>query len=326
MSEKKKENQVKVAFAGGASGALEAFIMYPTEFVKTQLQLEANALKKAKASGLPPEQWPKVKYTGVVSCIKSTFTERGFTGFYRGAPSLIIGSIPKAGVRFYAYNAFADMLKDSNNKLTPTRTMLAGLGAGMTEAVFAVTPMETIKTKLIHDANKPQPRYKGAGHGLVTILREEGFGGIYKGLFPTMLKQGCNQATRFTIFNGLKDYYVKAPKKDFTPVESMIAGGIAGTISVYATMPFDVVKTRMQGLEAKQYSGSWNCFTTIVKDEGVMKLWNGTVPRLSRVTFSSGLIFTFYNEIMKALNVAWPEPPAAEKPKKPEGEAPAGKS
>ncbi len=34
---------------------------------------------------------------------------------------------------------------DENGKLSQGRTLLAGLGAGVTEAIFAVTPMETAK-------------------------------------------------------------------------------------------------------------------------------------------------------------------------------------
>jgi solute carrier family 25 citrate transporter 1 len=80
-------------------------------------------------------------------------------------------------------------------------------------------------------------------------------------------------------------------------VESLAYGGLAGIISVYATMPFDVVKTRMQGLEAKQYTSSFDCARKILADEGVLAYWKGTVPRLSRVMFSSGIIFTFYEMV-----------------------------
>jgi len=34
-------------------------------------------------------------------------------------------------------------------------SFLAGLGAGVSEAILAVTPAETIKVKLIHDRLKP---------------------------------------------------------------------------------------------------------------------------------------------------------------------------
>jgi hypothetical protein len=39
---------VSYQFIGGIAGALEAFIMFPTEYVKTQIQLEGAAVKKAK--------------------------------------------------------------------------------------------------------------------------------------------------------------------------------------------------------------------------------------------------------------------------------------
>ena len=41
----------------------------------------------------------------------------------------------------------------------------AGTLTGMTEAIVAVTPTETIKTKLIHDQSSKNPKYKGMVHG-----------------------------------------------------------------------------------------------------------------------------------------------------------------
>lgn len=306
MAKAESKNPVKTLTAGGIAGALEAFIMFPTEYVKTQIQLEGAAVKKAKAAGLPPDQWPKPRFTGIIDCAKVTFKEKGIFGFYRGVNTLVIGSIPKAGVRFMAYEQFASLLRDP--KTGKTNTLLAGMGAGIAEAIFAVTPMETVKTKMIHDVNQPVRKYKGLAHGVATMLREEGLGGIYKGLVPTCLKQGCNQAVRFTVFDGIKGLVLTGGKKEFTATESLVYGGIAGIISVYATMPFDVIKTRMQGLEAKQYSSSFDCAKKIAADEGVLAYWKGTVPRLSRVMFSSGIIFTFYEIIMRELNKQWPEP------------------
>lgn len=70
--------------------------------------------------------------------------------------------------------------------------------AGAAEAAIAVTPSETIKTRLIDDARKAQPRFNGAAHGLSLIVREEGVVGIYRGLMPTIMKQSANSAVRFT--------------------------------------------------------------------------------------------------------------------------------
>lgn len=73
----------------------------------------------------------------------------------------------------------------------------------MTEAVIAVTPSETIKyvvpkpvfnhddsttarTKLIDDAKRPVPQYRGLIHGTGQIIKAEGITGIYRGLFPVV--------------------------------------------------------------------------------------------------------------------------------------------
>jgi solute carrier family 25 citrate transporter 1 len=69
---------------------------------------------------------------------------------------------------------------------------MAGLGAGVFEAILVVTPAETLKVKLIHDRLSETPKYHGLFHGISSIVKTEGFSGIYKGLVPTILKQGSN--------------------------------------------------------------------------------------------------------------------------------------
>lgn len=46
--------------------------------------------------------------------------------------------------------------------------------------------LEPHRTKLIDDGKSPNPRYRGFLHGSVTIVREEGLRGIYRGLFPVV--------------------------------------------------------------------------------------------------------------------------------------------
>lgn len=52
-------------------------------------------------------------------------------------------------------------------------------GAGVSEAIFAVTPMETIKVKFINDQQQKNPRFKGFFHGVRQIIREQGTGLLY---------------------------------------------------------------------------------------------------------------------------------------------------
>ena len=79
--------------------------------------------------------------------------------------------------------------------------VLAGLGAGTTEAVAVVTPMEVVKIRLQaqkHSLADPleAPRYRNAGHAVYTIVREEGFAALYRGVSLTALRQATNQGTQ----------------------------------------------------------------------------------------------------------------------------------
>jgi solute carrier family 25 citrate transporter 1 len=172
--------------------------------------------------------------------------------------------------------------------------------------------METIKTKLIHDSTQAVPKYRGLVHGVATMVREGGIASIYKGLAPTMAKQGTNQAVRFTVFSFIKDHYLGWQSQrqgktvaNFNLFEALAAGAVAGGVSVYATMPFDVVKTVQQGLNAS--NSSFSCMSSIVRNEGVLALWKGTTPRLGRVCFSGGIIFAVYEQLLKVLLAKIPD-------------------
>lgn len=65
-------------------------------------------------------------------------------------------------------------MQDHNGQLSAGGKLLAGLGAGVCEAIFAVTPMETVKVKFINDQRSANPKFRGFYHGVSTIIRQEG--------------------------------------------------------------------------------------------------------------------------------------------------------
>jgi len=119
----KVSNPLLAVLAGGGTGAIEAMIMFPTEFVKTQLQLQS---KKTPM------------FRGPWHCTVETIRQHGPLGLYRGLSTLVIGSIPKVAVRFFTFELLKDRFKNEQGKLTVGFTFLAGLGAGTSEAIFAV--------------------------------------------------------------------------------------------------------------------------------------------------------------------------------------------
>lgn len=176
----------------------------------------------------------------------------------------------------------------------------------MLEAILAVTPMETVKVKFINDQRSANPKFKGFFHGVGCIVKQEGLSGVYKGVTATILKQGSNQAMRFYVMESLKEVYKGGDKKKEVPKLVVGAfGAIAGTVSVFGNTPIDVVKTRMQGLEASKYKNTWDCFITIWKNEGPLAFYKGTIPRLSRVSLDVAITFMIYDSFMDLFNKVW---------------------
>lgn len=268
--------------AGVAAGAVEGFITYPTEYLKTQLQI------------------PGTRFTGPLDCLTKTVHERGILGLYKGLSPLVIGNASKAGVRFMSFDYFNSILKVEMNP--STASVIAGLGAGMTEAILVVTPSETIKTKLIHDQNRAIPQYKGLIHGIKTIVQVEGVRGIYRGLSAVIARQGANSAVRMSTYQLIRNRLARAypldkKGKPIVPwYTTFFSGAIAGTITVYATMPLDVVKTRLQSLGAQ--GSIYSNLSAVLKQDGVFALWKGATPRLGRLIFSGGIVFTIYEGVM----------------------------
>ncbi|KAJ2338746.1 hypothetical protein IWW50_006998 [Coemansia erecta] len=183
--------------------------------------------------------------------------------------------------------------------------MLAGLCAGIIEGGTVVAPSETIKTRLIHDQCMPNPKYRGMVDCVRATVGKEGIAGIYRGVVPVMARQGANSCVRFAAYDSLKQLLVSRTSVDSKKIPFVYSFGLgmaAGIITVYATMPFDVVKTRMQSLSAKlEYKSSLHCAWRIGSAEGLGALWKGATPRLSRLMFSGAIVFAVYEEVMKVL-------------------------
>uniref|UniRef100_A0A7S2I9W3 Uncharacterized protein n=1 Tax=Haptolina brevifila TaxID=156173 RepID=A0A7S2I9W3_9EUKA len=288
----KPKHAGKAIVAGGISGGIEICCTYPLEFTKTVAQL-------SKEGG------------GAMAVVRNTMANEGPIGFYRGLSSMVYFATPKAAIRFSSFEAASAALTTSDGKpmFGGVTAFLAGLAAGTAEAIFVTTPQETIKIKLIDDAFvRETPRFTGFFHGVSTIIKEEGFGGIYHGLSPTILKVATAQGTRFGVFNFIPPEYRKGP------LLTAASGAFAGGVSVILFQGIDVIKSRMQGLEAHKYKSSMDCLRQLIKNEGVMALYKGVEPRLARVCAEVAITMTLYGEVVKLLNQYWITPDMPEHP------------
>ncbi len=105
---------------------------------------------------------------------------------------------------------------------------------------------------------------------------------------------------RLGSYNSLKTLF-QDPNSNapLSSINTFAIGALAGIITVYTTMPIDTVKTRMQALDSKtRYKSTIDCFVKIWKNEGIMTYWKGATPRLGRLFFSGGIVFTIYEKML----------------------------
>lgn len=224
----------------------------------------------------------------------------GFRALYKGCSSLVLGSVAKDAIRFLAFDRIKDAFKDAETgTLSPLRSLGAGMSAGVLASTFAVTPSERIKTALIDDARSAGPkRFTGPLHACRVLMKENGFGALYRGYATTTLKQMGTTSVRMGTYNILKDYEVKRGVEQ-TTVTNFGNGAVAGIVTTYVTQPFDVIKTRAQSAKG---AATKEAFDSVIADYGVRGLWKGTVMRLGRTVFAGGILFTAYETAVAVLN------------------------
>ncbi|KAI5285836.1 Mitochondrial succinate-fumarate transporter [Ascosphaera aggregata] len=288
--------------AGGGAGMMEALVCHPLDTVKVRMQL-------SRRGGDPTE-----KPRGFIATGRHIVEKETALGLYKGLGAVLSGIIPKMAIRFTSYGFYRQCLMEKETgTISGPRTMLAGLAAGITEAVAVVTPMEVIKIRLQsqhHSLADPldNPKYRNAAHALFTVVREEGFGALYRGVSLTALRQGTNQAANFTAYAYLKNAlqtYQPEYNGELPSYQTMVIGLISGAMGPFSNAPIDTIKTRLQRKASRPgqsaMSRIMSITTEMFKQEGARAFYKGITPRVMRVAPGQAVTFTVYEYLRTQL-------------------------
>ncbi|ORX37764.1 mitochondrial carrier domain-containing protein [Kockovaella imperatae] len=287
--------------AGGIAGLAEALACHPLDTIKVRMQLS----RSRKLAGLKPLGFFA---TGRQIAIRETPL-----GLYKGLGAVISGIVPKMAIRFASFEMYKGWLKKPDGTINPKATFLAGLGAGATEAVAVVTPMEVIKIRLQaqqHSLADPMdiPRYRNAGHAAFTIIREEGIMTLYRGVSLTALRQATNQGVNFTAYQQFKKLALEyqPQQKDLPSYQTMLIGLISGAMGPFSNAPIDTIKTRIQKASHKPgetaMSRLINVTTDLFRNEGPRAFYKGITPRVLRVAPGQAIVFTVYERVKATID------------------------
>ena len=185
----------------------------------------------------------------------------------------------------------------SNDPPSYRGVALGGFGTGAIQSLV-LSPVELVKIRLQLLRSPTGPRDVAQ-----SILRAEGFRGLYRGLTITVLRDAPAHGVYFSTYEYTREWLHPGCRKD--GCESfgtmLLAGGLAGVASWICCYPLDVVKTRLQAQSrsCERYGGIVDCFRKSVREEGYHVLWRGLGTAVLRAFIVNGAIFTAYETALR---------------------------
>ncbi|KAK8074983.1 succinate fumarate mitochondrial transporter protein [Apiospora hydei] len=289
--------------AGGGAGMMEALACHPLDTIKVRMQLS----RRARMPGAPKRGFLR---TGTEIVKRETPL-----GLYKGLGAVLTGIIPKMAIRFTSFEWYKQQMADKKTGIISGQgTFMAGLAAGVTEAVAVVTPMEVIKIRLQaqhHSMADPLdiPKYRNAAHALYTVVKEEGIGALYRGVSLTALRQGSNQAVNFTAYTYFKEvlrgWQPQYEGGNLPNYQTTLIGLVSGAMGPLSNAPIDTIKTRLQKTPAEEGVSAMQRISRIAaemfKQEGFHAFYKGITPRIMRVAPGQAVTFTVYEYLKDKL-------------------------
>lgn len=163
--------------------------------------------------------------------------------------------------------------------------IMGGTSGAIAKTICA--PIERVKLLLQNQANieklEGAKKYNGIVDCFVRVVKEEGALALWRGNLANVLRYFPTQALNFSIKDYLNRLFCpfqanKNPFKFF--LGSLLAGGIAGSISMVFVYPLDFARTRLAadlGRERtdRQFAGLSDCMKQIYKSDGIVGLYRG---------------------------------------------------
>ncbi|CAI4804649.1 CQS_1a_G0051020.mRNA.1.CDS.1 [Saccharomyces cerevisiae] len=280
--------------SGAVAGISELTVMYPLDVVKTRFQLEVTT-PTATAVGRQVE-----RYNGVIDCLKKIVKKEGFSRLYRGISSPMLMEAPKRATKFACNDQYQKIFKNlfNTNETTQKISIAAGASAGMTEAAVIV-PFELIKIRM----QDVKSSYLGPMDCLKKTIKNEGIMGLYKGIESTMWRNALWNGGYFGVIYQVRNSMPVAKTKGQKTRNDLIAGAIGGTVGTMLNTPFDVVKSRIQSVDAvssavKKYNWCLPSLLVIYREEGFRALYKGFVPKVCRLAPGGSLMLVVFTGMM----------------------------
>ncbi|KAN0100925.1 mitochondrial carrier [Tylopilus felleus] len=273
---------------GGVAASMAACCTHPLDLTKVRMQTLG----------------PSVPRPSMLATIRTSLSENGLRSIYTGLSASLLRQMTYSLVRIGTYEEIKQRMSANGKPSTGKLLLAAGVTGGL--GGVAGNPADIVLVRMTSDSLRPPDKqygYRNALTGLVSLVKNEGFKGLSRGL-------GTN-ATRAVLMNtsqvGSYDFFKttllchRIPLVDYQFQDGfflhVVASLAAGTCGTTVCSPADVIRTRIMGS-----SGNANPLQVLAKslrEEGPMFVFKGWTPAFMRLGPNTVLMFVFFEQLKR---------------------------
>lgn len=141
------------------------------------------------------------------------------------------------------------------------------------------------------------------------LVKTEGIRKMYKGLDAACMRQILYTTTRLGLFRTLSDTLKARQQTKTLPFHQKCALGLlCGAVGAFIGNPADLALIRMQSDQSlpveqrKNYGGIFSTVIRIIREEGVLSLWKGASPTITRAMALNVSMLSTYDQSKEMLH------------------------
>mmetsp|Transcript_167377 Transcript_167377/g.406843 ORF Transcript_167377/g.406843 Transcript_167377/m.406843 type:complete len:309 (-) Transcript_167377:19-945(-) len=299
----------KDVVAGTVGGIFQVLSAMPFDTVKVRMQVDTVG-----------------RYKGTLDCVRQTAAQEGFSAFYKGTLSPLVGVGACVAIQFGVLESAKRAMvarrqaAGRSTQLSPAEFALAGALAGAGNALVS-TPVEHVRIRMqLQTTSAPATAAKTAGavpgastpfyNSTVDCFRQirarHGWPGVYKGFGATLARESLGYAGYFLVYE-MAMRAMTGDRADGEPLpvgKILLAGGLAGFGMWVPAFPLDVIKSKLQGesLENPTFRTLANTARRIAAEEGTRGFFKGFTPCMLRAMPVNAVTFLGFELAMKMMS------------------------
>ncbi|KAL8240530.1 hypothetical protein R6Q59_013885 [Mikania micrantha] len=294
------------AVAGSVAGLATVTFSHPLDVVRTRFQVYDG-----RNPNLPC-------YRNTPHALFTIGRLEGLRGLYAGFNPAVLGSTLSWGLYFYFYNSAKQRYMENQDKTivgTSAGIHLASAAEAGVLVCLSTNPVWVVKTRLQlqtpHHCGRP---YSGFSDAFKTILKDEGWRALYKGLLPGLFLVS-HGAIQFTAYEELRKIIIEFRHKQnpsvnkssdsLTTIDYATLGASSKLVAILATYPFQVIRSRLQQRPniygVPRYADSGHAMEKTVRLEGIKGFYGGLTANLLKTLPAASITFIAYENVLYLL-------------------------